>query len=773
MFGITAAIRIGQQGRIALIEHVADKPALLPDVLEFTASQETNAQDVFTLKYKAYVTEGSGTEPNFAEHWDAGLDVFLDWPNIPEATQLEIVETALDLAKDDPAIYAQTFGENEAPDDAPVLREAVIGDFLVSQWNPKDKPVSPLGRIALAVAHVAIDYVSLRPGSLGIDGAGQKIVTSFAKSLSVSLHARLSAPTLGPSKDFAENMFFVFAQAGFSAFREHSAEVISDDDLARLVSNSIEPVLIEIDAQDDSLAFRLRLRRLLGTVLGPSASVAMRTVAENPAAFFGSRFDASGTAGALTSALLMDAVRSASAADTFGIFEVLKPEGAMSLLAAGLTLAAERPNLFLKEDPDDAGLAPLKTDLFVTFARKLSATATKLKAHEDVDGEALVAELAAEALLVAGRNVRAVIAPGDDEWQALGADLAGATLKELAAALAAPGDRGAALRQVFSPAQLKEFGRIVLVRVAASPGMTSADSPAVKAVISGVAAAMAADENLLLSGDDWLTIVEVVAGELAKHPKAVVGKDDRAQAVFRALAQAVSADANNLLQSDNWTELARSLAREVSRNPSVFTGDNEELSRLVGAVTTAMAADANLLLSGDDWTVILKVAIDEAARNPGRLFGLDQGNSREALAADMLKIVFQTIPDFTGNAVEPLDFIANPALLTEAAVTLLRHSARSPDKAEKYAPLVRRAVGETTHFVADNRGELGGNEWLQLTRILTAAVFAEEHDALLAELAAGAVDDGDFDRLLFEAELERLRSTLVVPGAGQLQGEPT
>ena len=763
MFGITAAIRIGQQGRIALIEHVADKPALLPDVLEFTASQETNAQDVFTLKHKAYVTGGSGTEPNFAEHWDPALKVFIDWPDIPEATRLEIVETALDLAKDDPELYGDTFGENETPGDAPERREAAIGDFLVGQWNPKDKPVSPLGRVALAVAHVAVDYVSLRPGSLGIDGAGQKIVSSFAKSLSVSLYAKLAEPSLGPSDDFAEHMFFVFAQAGFSAFKEHSAEVISDDDLARLVSNSIEPVLIEIDTQDDSLAFRLRLRRLLGTVLGPSASVAMKTVADNPAAFFGSRFEASETAGALTSALLNSAVKSAGTAEPFGLFEVFKPEGAMSLLAAALTLAAERPNLFVKAPPDANGLAALKTDLFATFAGKLAGTAKKLGAQADIDAEALVAELAAEALLVAGRNVRGLIDPGNDDWQTLGADLAEATLKELAAALAAPGDRGAALRKVFSRDQLKAFARIVLVKVAATPGMTGADSPTVKAVVSGVAAAMAADENLLLSGDDWLTIVEVVAGELARHPKAIVGKDERAQAVFRALAQAVAADANNLLQRENWNELARSLAREVSRNPSVFTGDNEELNRLVGAVTGAMAADRNLLLSGDDWTVILKVAIDEAAKNPGRLFGLDPANGREALAADMLSIVFGTIPDFTQGTVEPLDFIANPELLTEASVAILRHAARSPDRAEKYAPLVRRAVGETTRFVNDNRDDLGGNEWLQLTRVLTAAVFAQEHDALLAELAAGAVDEGDFDQLLFEAELEKLRQTLGEP----------
>jgi hypothetical protein len=53
--------------------------------------------------------------------------------------------------------------------------------------------------------------------------------------------------------------------------------------------------------------------------------------------------------------------------------------------------------------------------------------------------------------------------------------------------------------------------------------ITSSDNVEVNRLVAAVAAAMAADENLLLTQDDWLTIVAAAAEEVAANPGRLLG----------------------------------------------------------------------------------------------------------------------------------------------------------------------------------------------------------------------------------------------------------
>jgi hypothetical protein len=81
----------------------------------------------------------------------------------------------------------------------------------------------------------------------------------------------------------------------------------------------------------------------------------------------------------------------------------------------------------------------------------------------------------------------------------------------------------------FSTDQLVELGRIFLIQAGKTPGMLVGNRTEVKAIVAGVAKAMAADNHLLLTQDNWLKIAAVAAEEAAANPGRLFGlKEDAA-----------------------------------------------------------------------------------------------------------------------------------------------------------------------------------------------------------------------------------------------------
>jgi hypothetical protein len=129
------------------------------------------------------------------------------------------------------------------------------------------------------------------------------------------------------------------------------------------------------------------------------------------------------------------------------------------------------------------------------------------------DGEVGIA-LASAALGAVGNNIHRFTAD-TDLWQQTAAEMVRSLITKFKSAL----DTNENIKSVFSKSQLIELGRILLSRVAETPWMIlGSKNEAWEGMLTAVAAAMKADTNLLLSGDDWLEIAKVVAEEAAANP---------------------------------------------------------------------------------------------------------------------------------------------------------------------------------------------------------------------------------------------------------------
>ena len=74
---------------------------------------------------------------------------------------------------------------------------------------------------------------------------------------------------------------------------------------------------------------------------------------------------------------------------------------------------------------------------------------------------------------------------------------------------------------------------MVLAQVAQTPGMLGIQRTEVQSIIVGMAEAMAVDDNLLLSADEWTTIVGIAAQKAAANPGRLFGLsvDDQGSAL--------------------------------------------------------------------------------------------------------------------------------------------------------------------------------------------------------------------------------------------------
>jgi hypothetical protein len=231
----------------------------------------------------------------------------------------------------------------------------------------------------------------------------------------------------------------------------------------------------------------------------------MTVVAQNPRAFFGQRFGDDGLLGPLTRTYLMKAAEQ-------GLDATFTKAGVVSLYRATLAFAAARPDLFIGT-PDDA------TERFLTAVFQDLATVTRN--HSPPFDTNLLAQLGATTLEIAGRQASTLIDPTKPWENVLGQMLTpvvAATVNALRT-----GNSGG-LKQLASPASIEAFIRIIVTQIARTPGMiTSTGNVEVNRLVAAVAAAMAADENLLLTQDDWLTIVAAAAEEVAANPGRLLG----------------------------------------------------------------------------------------------------------------------------------------------------------------------------------------------------------------------------------------------------------
>ena len=374
------------------------------------------------------------------------------------------------------------------------------GLFIVKQWGSGAEPPSPVARVVLTIVDVAAEFASQDPQLFGVSGNAEVLVRALATHIAEFIPDDTNE--LGPKNLLGERLASQFLKAALSTLNEHPDAVIDQQHVQQLVKSTLPKLIASFPT---SLDQQVDWRETIDALLGPVASEAMTVVAQNPRAFFGQRFGDDGLLGPLTRTYLMKAAEQ-------GLDQTFTKAGVVSLYRATLAFAASRPDLFIGK-PDDA------TERFLATVFQDLVTVTKN--HSPPFDTNLLAQLGASTLEIAGREASALIDP-TKPWENVTAQTLTPVVAATVNALRTGSSGG--LKQLASPASLEAFIRIIVTQIARTPGMiTSSDNVEVNRLVAAVAAAMAADENLLLAQEDWLTIVAAAAEEVAANPGRLLG----------------------------------------------------------------------------------------------------------------------------------------------------------------------------------------------------------------------------------------------------------
>jgi hypothetical protein len=505
LFGIQAVIRLGKIGKDASEQYVRDAEALFPGIRKPAFDRATFVTTFFLDdKYTHFV---KGADAPYQEFWSShGVKNDLNSIDTLFAAAVRIKsEEGIDLNK----WLADS--------------QVIAGATLVQQWDPnKPAPLSPFARVILAAGDIALEYVSINPGLLGAGGNGQKLIGAFAKNLSDLLP---DDGNFGDNHKFGERLLGVFLRAGLETINSHPGWVVSEAHMQKLISASVEPIVNTLPA---SITEQIKYREVTDALIGPAASAAMQTLANHPDAFFGDDFRAETAIGALTQALLGQASKT-------GLNNQFTKEGLLDLYKSALSVAAEKPHLFLKDngDPQDH----FAKDLIANFASALMHSPPPFNGSVGV-------QLAAAALEAVSANAQR-FAGQKKPWEQTASDMVSKVTEELAKAF----KENKGIENAFSKPQLIELGRIMLNHVGSTPEMVVGPEDALAQLVGTVAQAMAKDDKLLLDSGDWLEIAEVAAQEAAANPARLfkVDPNDPNQTLAAQIIQVVLKSAGAIL----------------------------------------------------------------------------------------------------------------------------------------------------------------------------------------------------------------------------------
>jgi hypothetical protein len=477
VMAVRAAVRLGRAGEQAFGQYARDRDAILPLVQEVKFPTRDVVRGFFEPRPQLISAE-------LKPYWESFV-------NKPGAARL-----AGDLD-----VVAAEFARQKALADAKIkpLAAEFTGLWMVRQWGRGDEPPGPVARVVLTLVDVAAEFAAYDPRIFGADGNAEVLVKALATRIADLVPDDANA--LGPKNLLGERLAAIFLKAGLGVLSEHPEAIVDEDHLQSLVKSTLPRL---VDSLPAALDQQVQWRSVIETLLGPVASEALTVVAANPQAFFGKKFGGDDLLGTLTRTYLL------KAADV-GLEDLFTKAGAVELYKATVQLAARRPELFIGQpsDASDKFVAAVFHDLAAT----LEDTSPPLDQH-------LVAELAATAVETAAHEGSALLQP-DKPWH----NVLSQTLTPVVGAVAdalRTGNSGA-LRRLGSPDSLEAMVRIVVTQIARTPGMvTATDKAEVNRLVSAITAAMAQDEHLLLSQDDWMSILAVAAEEVAANPGRLV-----------------------------------------------------------------------------------------------------------------------------------------------------------------------------------------------------------------------------------------------------------
>ncbi|MFQ3249340.1 MAG: hypothetical protein ACI9O6_001148 [Glaciecola sp.] len=474
IFAINSLVRLGKSGMDAYDAAARNEDILFPNLKQIRLDFPASIDHYFNLAHNRHYVRGD--DAPYSQHW------FFDGQYSRPKEDAQSLDALMILATQIEAKKGKTFMASRTGPAA----------ILVKTWKEGNQPLSPMARIALVGADVALEYVGNNTGSVG-GGNGAKLISAYAKSLADQLP---NDGNLSSKDKVRETLSGILLRAGFDTIAKHPNWVTNEDHLVALIKSTVDPLTEAFPLDTDSQV--VEFEALQNVLMGPAADALLNTLAEHQSAFLGTDFAPDKALGAITKALFVNAKE-------IGLDNQFSKQGLVSLYKASLEVVATQPSLFF--DNDGSAKEQLISDAFSSMAGVLS------KAEYPFDRQTGV-DLAKVSMAAMSKNL-AKFADNNKPWEQTSAAILSNMMDTM---LPIIGKKGA-LKNVFSEAQLFEYGRIMLIQMSKSPSMlVHKDKEVYSGLVVAMASAMSADKKLLLSSDDWLKIVAVAAQEAATNP---------------------------------------------------------------------------------------------------------------------------------------------------------------------------------------------------------------------------------------------------------------
>jgi hypothetical protein len=577
IFGIQATLRAAQAGADLYGEHARERKVFLPDIELPEASRR--GQLIQFLKENPQI---ASTNRELSDIWDEEHKEL-------KTTDREIVDSACTImlqhkAKD------RLIKKGKDVNDVNRESQMLAAGRMIEQWREERKPPSAIIRMVLTLTDIGLEFVASNPSLLGVGSRGEKLIVAFAKNMSALIPD--DTDDFGSKTDFADRVLGIFLRSGLGTLASNASAVFKDEDIAKLLEGVTKPI---VDALPESIGDQFRYRDLVDALAGPSAEAAFKLLAENTDTYLGRDFSDDKALGAVTKAFFEEITITTQDGS---IVDVLSEQGLIRLYQASLGVAVERPGLFTGDDTS------VKKQLLRDL---LSGTAGSLRAHPRFKGP-LGASLAAMVVDMVGHNAPALLKLNPEEpWE----KVADAMIKQVTKGLAdtlndvdADGLPKGALKS-FSNRQLLELGRVILTQIVQTPGMVGIKRFEVQAIVAGMAETMVADDNLLLSADEWIEIAGVAARKAASNPGRLFGlsADDPGEALAVTVIKTVLRVAGNA-----WTAGGR------EEHQLLF---GETLQAVLGTVIEALVANVSALAAKPNLVdQFLQILLKAASANP-------------------------------------------------------------------------------------------------------------------------------------------------------------
>jgi hypothetical protein len=577
IFGIQATLRAAQAGADLYREHARDRKVFLPNLELPKGSRSVQLQHFLRTNPQLV-----NSTPGLSSIWD-------DEHKELKTTDSVDIDAAYAIMLEHKA-ELQLIGDGKDENEAKREAKMLAAGRMVEQWREDREPPSALIRMALTLTDIGLEFVGSNPSILGVGSRGEKLIAAFAKNMSTLIPDDVAA--FGPKTDFANRVLGIFLRAGLGTLASNVSTVVKDEDVAKLLEGVTKPI---VEALPDSIVEQIHYRDLVDALAGPSAEAAFKLLAENTETYLGKDFADDKALGAVTAALFEEIK---TTTHDGSIVDVFSEQGVIRLYQAGLSVAVERPALFIGED---------KSAKSKLYRELLSGTASTLRTYPRFKGP-IGASLVAVVVEVVGHNGPALLKLNPDEpWEKVAVTATEQITTGLAEALNnldAKGSVKGAL-QSFSNGQLLELGRVILAQVAQTPGMLGIQRSEVQSIVAGMAEAMAEDDNLLLSSDEWIRIAGVAAQKAASNPGRLFGlsTDDQGGALAVEVIKSVLGVAG-----ETWTAAGR------SNHPLLF---GETLEEALKAVIEGLAGNVAAIANNPDLVdQFLRKLLTKASANP-------------------------------------------------------------------------------------------------------------------------------------------------------------